>query len=148
MLRNGPKIQTQTIILHTAALLLLPLQLLFSIFLLLRGHDEPGGGFIAGLVGASAFVLYLFTHGVNATFRLIRVAPHDLMGIGLLMGVTSALPALLVGEPIFTAQWFSFFLGEETEIKLSTVLLFDIGVYLVVLGSILTIVISLTEAET
>jgi len=50
--------KTNTLILHTAALFIMPLQLMFSLFLLLRGHDEPGGGFIGGLVAASAFVLY------------------------------------------------------------------------------------------
>ncbi len=139
-------IKSNTVILHTAALFLLPLQLLFSVFLLLRGHDEPGGGFIAGLVAAGAFVLYLFAHGVEATRRVLRLEPHDLVGAGLLLGLVSALPALLSGEPLLTAQWWSFYLM-ETEIKLSTVLLFDLGVYLVVMGSILTIVMSLNEAE-
>lgn len=50
--------KSNTVILHTAALAIMPLQLMFSVFLLLRGHDEPGGGFIGGLVAASAFVLY------------------------------------------------------------------------------------------
>lgn len=140
-------IKSNTVILHTASLFLLPLQLLFSAFLLLRGHDEPGGGFIAGLVAAGAFVLYLFAHGVSSTKRILRVVPHDLMGVGLLFGLIAAVPALLFGEPLLTAQWGSFYLG-EAEVKLSTVLLFDLGVYLVVMGSILTIVMSLTAAET
>lgn len=140
------KLKSNTVILHTAALFLLPLQLLFSVFLLLRGHDEPGGGFIAGLVAAGAFVLYLFAHGVPSTRKLLRVDPHDLLGLGLLLGVFAALPALLFGEPFFTAQWGSFELVGH-KIKLSTVLVFDIGVYFAVLGTILTIVISLNEAE-
>lgn len=139
-------IKANTVILHTAALFLLPLQLLFSVFLLLRGHDEPGGGFIAGLVAAGAFVLYLFAHGVPSTRKIMRVDPHDLLGLGLLLGSVAALPALLFGEPFLTAQWWSFYLGAQ-EIKLSTVLIFDIGVYFAVLGTILTIVVSLNEAE-
>ena len=135
-----------TVILHTAALALLPLQLLFSVFLLLRGHDEPGGGFIAGLVAAGAVVLYLFAHGVEATRRIIRFDPRDLLGVGLFLGTLSAFPALLRGESFLTAQWWIFDLA-GTEVKLSTVLVFDIGVYLAVLGTILTVVISLTEAE-
>ena len=58
-------VKSGTIILNTAARFLMPLQLMFSIFLLLRGHDEPGGGFIAGLVAAGAFTLYLFAFGVS-----------------------------------------------------------------------------------
>jgi multicomponent Na+:H+ antiporter subunit B len=132
--------------LHTASLFLLPLQLLFSMFLLLRGHDEPGGGFIAGLVAAGAFVLYLFAHGVDSTRKILRVEPHDLIGAGLLFGVISALPAVFFGQSLLTAQWWNFYLM-GTEVKLSTVLVFDLGVYLVVMGSILTIVMSLNEAE-
>lgn len=144
---KGTVMKSNTVILHTAALFLLPLQLLFSVFLLLRGHDEPGGGFIAGLVASGALVLYLFAHGVKSTRKIIRVDPHDLLGLGLMLGVLSAFPAVLLGEPFLTAQWWSFYLGAETEIKLSTVLMFDIGVYFAVLGTILTIVVSLTEAE-
>ncbi len=139
-------LKDNTVILHTAALALLPLQLLFSVFLLLRGHDEPGGGFIAGLVASGAFVLYLFAHGVDATRKVMRFDPRDLLGSGLLLGVISALPAVFLGQPFLTAQWWIFDLA-GTEIKLSTVLIFDIGVYLAVLGTILTVVVSLTEAE-
>lgn len=139
-------IKDNTVVLHTAALMLLPLQLLFSIFLLLRGHDEPGGGFIAGLVAAGTVVLYLFAHGVESTRRIMRVDPRDLLGIGLLLGTVSAFPALVRGESILTAQWLFFeFAGQE--MKLSTVLMFDIGVYFAVIGTILTVVVSLTEAE-
>lgn len=143
---NKKIMKDNTVILHTAALALLPLQLLFSVFLLLRGHDEPGGGFIAGLVGAGAVVLYLFAHGVDATRRIMRFDPRDLLGIGLFLGTVSAFPALLRGEPFLTAQWWIFDLA-GTEIKLSTVLVVDIGVYFAVVGTILTVVVSLTEAE-
>ena len=139
-------IKNNTVILHTAALALLPLQLLFSVFLLLRGHDEPGGGFIAGLVASGAFVLYLFAHGVEATRKVLRFDARDLLAVGLLLGVLSTVPALLQGDAFLTAVWWIFDLA-GTEIKLSTVLIFDIGVYLAVLGTILTIVVSLTEAE-
>ncbi len=147
MTEPGKKtLKDNTVILHTAALALLPLQLLFSVFLLLRGHDEPGGGFIAGLVASGAMVLYLFAHGVPATRKIMRFEPRDLLGAGLFLGVISAFPALMLGQPFMTAQWWIFDLF-GTEIKLSTVLIFDIGVYLAVIGTILTVVVSLTEAE-
>ena len=72
-------VKSGTIILNTAARLLMPLQLLFSIFLLLRGHDEPGGGFIAGLVAAGAFTLYLFAFGVSATKEVLRMIDPSLV---------------------------------------------------------------------
>lgn len=145
---NSPKATVfDTVILRTAAFFLLPLQLLFSIFLLLRGHDEPGGGFIAGLVASGGFVLYLFARGVESTRKVIRMDPRDLLGLGLLFGVFSSIPSVLSGQPLLTAHWWTFHLGVEAEMKLSTVLLFDLGVYLAVLGAILTIVVSLAEEE-
>ena len=146
-MKNKLTLKSNTPILHNASLFLLPLQLLFSIFLLLRGHDEPGGGFIAGLVAAGAIVLYLFAHGVVATRRLIQVDPHDLLGLGLILALLAAILPLLLGEPFLTAQWLTLQFAEDVELKLSSVLVFDIGVYLAVLGTILIFVVSLTEAE-
>jgi len=145
--KRSSLVQVNTVILHTAALLLLPLQILFSVFLLLRGHDEPGGGFIAGLVATGAVALYLFAHGVESTRRILRFEPQEFLGLGLLFGLASALIGPLVGEPFFSAQWYTLYLGGNTEVKLSTVLLFDVGVYFTVLGALLMVVISLTEAE-
>lgn len=134
-----------SVILKTAARMLMPLQLLFSIFLLLRGHDEPGGGFIAGLAAAGAFALYLFAFGVSATRSLLRVVdPRDLIGGGLLLGVLSAVPAWLAGEPFLTAQWWPLgVLG----LKVSTPLIFDLGVYLAVFGAVIVMVMTLMEVD-
>lgn len=140
-------IQSKSLILHTATKFLLPLQLLFSIFLLLRGHDEPGGGFIAGLVAAGAIALYLFAFNLEKTRQLLRVSPHDLFGTGLLLAALSGVPAMFLGKPFFTALWWELefpFLGG---VKLSTPLIFDIGVYLTVIGAVLAIVMALSEAE-
>ena len=138
-------VKSGTIILNTAARLLMPLQLLFSVFLLLRGHDEPGGGFIAGLVAAGAFILYLFAFGVSATKEVLRmVDPRDLIGMGLLLGALPILPAWFVGEPFFTAQWWEI---PGIDFKASTPLIFDIGVYLAVLGTLLAVIMTLMEVD-
>jgi len=139
--------KTNTLILHTAALFIMPLQLMFSLFLLLRGHDEPGGGFIGGLVAASAFVLYAFAFGATATRRILRVDPRDLLSAGLLFALASTLPAFLAGQPMLTAHWWELPLPGDTYLKLSTVLIFDIGVYAAVLGTIMTFVVNLMESE-
>ncbi|PPI85831.1 Na(+)/H(+) antiporter subunit B [Marinobacter maroccanus] len=139
--------KTNTLILHTAALAIMPLQLMFSIFLLLRGHDEPGGGFIGGLVAASAFVLYAFAFGAESTRKLLRISPRDILAAGLLFGLASTIPALWSGQAMLTAQWWEVPLPGEGYLKLSTVLIFDIGVYLAVLGTLMTFVISLMESE-
>lgn len=138
-------VKSGTIILNTAARFLMPLQLLFSIFLLLRGHDEPGGGFIAGLVAAGAFTLYLFAFGVTATKEVLRmVDPRDLIGVGLLLGMLSVFPAWFVDEPFLTAQWWNI---PVINFKASTVLIFEIGVYLSVLGAVTGMVMTLMEVD-
>lgn len=138
-------VKSGTIILNTAARFLMPLQLLFSVFLLLRGHDEPGGGFIAGLVATGAFTLYLFAFGVSATKEVLRmVDPRDLIGFGLLLGMISVVPAWFMGQPFLTAQWWTI---PVIEFKASTPLIFDIGVYLAVLGSVTGMVMTLMEVD-
>ncbi|KAA0874214.1 Na+/H+ antiporter subunit B [Nitrincola tapanii] len=136
-----------TLILHVAARFLVPLQMLFSIFLLLRGHDEPGGGFIAGLVASGALALYLFTFGAMMTRDLMRVDPRNLIGLGLVIAMLSTLPGWAQNEPFLTAQWWPMTLPGGTELKLSTPLIFDIGVYLTVLGTVMTMLVALTETE-
>ncbi|RUO32501.1 Na+/H+ antiporter subunit B [Aliidiomarina soli] len=136
-----------TLILHVAARYLVPLQLILSVFLLLRGHDEPGGGFIAGLVASGAFALYLFTFGATVTRDLLRVDPRNLIGVGLCLGMVSIFPALLNGEPLLTAQWWNIPLPGDSYMKMSTPLIFDIGVYFTVFGSVMLMLIALTETE-
>ncbi len=136
-----------SLIVRTTARFLLPLLLLLAVFLLLRGHDEPGGGFIAGLVAALAFALYIFAYDIATTRRVLRHDPRSMVGVGLLLATLSALPGAFFGEPFFTAQWWPINLGPLGELKLSTPLVFDIGVFLVVLGTVMTIVLALAEAE-
>jgi multicomponent Na+:H+ antiporter subunit B len=133
------------LILPTAARLLLPLLLLFSAFLLLRGHNAPGGGFAAGLVAAAAFALYAIATDVRAARRALGVAPRALLGVGLLVALASGLLAVLVGSPFLTGLWGSLLLPGVGQVDVGTPLLFDVGVYLVVVGMALTIVLSLAE---
>ncbi|HSM28283.1 MAG TPA: Na+/H+ antiporter subunit B [Thioalkalivibrio sp.] len=137
----------QSLILRTAGHFLLPLLLLFSLFLLFRGHNEPGGGFIAGLVAAAAVVLYLFSMDIASARRVLRVDPRSLLGSGMLLAVLSGVPGVFRGQPFFTAQWWEVTVPGIGMVKLSSVLLFDIGVYLVVVGAVLTIMLTLAEAE-
>jgi multisubunit Na+/H+ antiporter MnhB subunit len=132
-------------ILQTAARLLMPLLLLFAVFLLLRGHNQPGGGFVGGLVVAASFVLYSIAFGVQAARQALVVRPSRLLGIGLLVALASGLPAVLDGRAFMTAMWTTVGSG-STAIALGTPLLFDIGVFLAVIGVVLTIVFTLAEA--
>ncbi len=131
-------------ILQTATRLLMPLLLLFALFLLFRGHNAPGGGFVAGLVVAAAFVLHAMAYGSAASRRALIVPPHLLLPIGLLVALTSGLPAVLLGRPFMTGTWTTVGAGPAA-IALGTPLLFDIGVFLGVIGVVLTIVLTLAD---
>jgi multicomponent Na+:H+ antiporter subunit B len=133
-------------ILQTATRVLMPLLLLFAVFLLLRGHNEPGGGFVGGLVVASSFVLYAIAFGVDAGRRALLVKPSTLLGAGLLVALLSGLPGALLGQPFMTAQWKEVSLG-STVVTIGTPLVFDIGVFLAVIGVVLTIVFTLAEVS-
>lgn len=137
-----------SIILRAATKLIVPLQLMFSIFLFLRGHNEPGGGFIAGLVAVAALSLHALVHGPEATRKGWRVDPLSVAGAGLLVSVASGLGAVLLGSPFMTGLW-----GGAVEtwvagpLKLGTPVLFDLGVYLAVAGGGLTLILSMLDEE-
>jgi multicomponent Na+:H+ antiporter subunit B len=144
VVRSYEIIVMNSLILSTATRYLLPLLLIFSVFLLLRGHNDPGGGFVGGLVAAAALALYGLAFGAAETRRLLNINPRHLIGIGLLLAVSSGLVAVVfMGEPFMTGVW------GETELpalgKPGTPLLFDLGVYLVVVGMVLTILLALSE---
>lgn len=132
-----------SLILSTATRYLLPLLLLFSVFVLLRGHNEPGGGFVGGLVAAAALALYAIAYGVAAARQMLRIDPRALIGVGLLIAIGSGLLSAARGLPFLTGLWV------ERELpllgKVGTPLLFDVGVFLVVIGVVLTIIFALSE---
>lgn len=134
-----------SLILRVAARVLVPLLLLFSVFMLLRGHNLPGGGFVGGLVAASAFVLHVLAAGVHESRRVLRVEPQTLLGLGLACAYGAGLLALLVGEPFLTGLWWDLHLPVLGDLHLGSTLLFDIGVMLVVIGTVLLMVFSVED---
>ncbi len=134
-----------SLILSTAVKYLIPLLMIFSFFLLLRGHNEPGGGFVGGLVAASAYALYAIANGVEEAKKLMKTDPLTLIGIGLMTALISGLIAVLAGENFMTGLW----LENKVPVigKLGTPLLFDVGVYVLVLGISSKIIFSLAEEE-
>ncbi len=183
-----------TVILSTAARYTLPLLLLFSIFVLFRGHNDPGGGFVGGLVASAAVTLYVLAYGVEKAQKVLPIDCRRMMAIGLLVAVSSGLLSMLVGKPFMTGLWPSTDMFSSTESvadsdshnasddqtkdsaitnetkikndhstgddghgkggelislplvgKPGTPLMFDIGVYLVVIGVTLTIIFQLAE---
>jgi multicomponent Na+:H+ antiporter subunit B len=135
-----------SVILRTATRVLMPLLLLFGVFVLFRGHNAPGGGFVGGLVVAAAFVLYAAAHGVPASRRALLVDSSTLLATGLAIVLLSALPGLLLGRPFLTGVWIDLGRGAAA-IPIGTPLLFDIGVFLAVIGVVLTIVFALADAS-
>jgi multicomponent Na+:H+ antiporter subunit A len=123
-------------IFQTATRLLMPLLLMYSIVLFLRGHNQPGGGFVGGLVAAAAFALYAMGFGVARTRKAVRLEPVTLLGVGLLVALASGLPAVFRGEPFLTAWWAG---------SAGTPMLFDAGVFLVVAGVALMMILNLAE---
>jgi multisubunit Na+/H+ antiporter MnhB subunit len=132
-----------SLILRTATRYLVPLLLLFSLFLLWRGHHEPGGGFVGGLVAATAFVMIALAEGPGAARQVLRTRPILLIPIGLATSASAGLPALLLGQPFLTGLWSKS--GGAGALELGTPLLFDLGVYLTVLGVVLSILLALME---
>ena len=129
-------------ILQTASQYLLPILLLFSFFLLIRGHYSPGGGFVGGLVASIAFVLHSFANGVENTMRIIRYKPMSLIPIGLGISTASMLLPLFFGKPVMTSLW----VPEQLPVfgSVGTTLFFDVGVYLLVVGVVLTILFTIS----
>ncbi len=135
-----------TVIFRTVAPGITALMLVFSIFVLLRGHNEPGGGFIGGLIGASGLAVYGIACGVREVRRAMVIHPIVCAGFGVFIATISGLLSLFADVPFLTGLWWIFEL-EGQEIALSTPLLFDIGVYAVVVGSVATIALTLENDE-
>jgi multicomponent Na+:H+ antiporter subunit B len=111
------------------------LLLIGSLWILLRGHNAPGGGFIGGLLAVAASAAYALVFGSHRALRRLPLGPVRLAGCGALLALLSGLPAVLQGQPFLTHLWTNLsFAG--VELPLSTVLLFDLGVYLCVWGAI------------
>jgi multicomponent Na+:H+ antiporter subunit B len=134
-----------SLILSTATRFLLHLLLLFSVFILVRGHNEPGGGFIGGLIAAAAFALHVTASDVRRTRRTLRVNPRTLIPVGLLTALTSAIIALAFDRPFMAGLWLTLYIPWLEEVHIGTPILFDAGVYLLVVGVALTIIFSLVE---
>jgi multicomponent Na+:H+ antiporter subunit B len=131
-----------TIIFRTIAPLIVAIMLVFSVYVCLRGHNEPGGGFIGGLIAASAIAILGTAIGPAAARRALHIDPMNIAGFGVFMAAFSGLLSLFTGSPFMTSIWLYMDFGDSV-IPLSTPLFFDLGVYCVVFGTLSAIALSL-----
>lgn len=131
-----------SIVLSAFAKIFFWLMIAVSLYVLYRGHNEPGGGFVGGLIGASGFAILALAEGVEAARRALRVHPMSLMGVGLVLALLSGVPGLLT-HGSFLTHWWLHIDGFHT----GTALIFDIGVYFVVVGGILSLVLRFYEED-
>jgi len=130
-----------SVILKTATRLIGALVLVLSVYLLWRGHHAPGGGFIAALVAATGFALVALSEGPGVVRRGLRIRPQYLIGAGLVLSMGAGLIGMMRQQPFLTGVWWP-----STSAVAGTPLFFDTGVFLVVLGAILTVLLALEES--
>jgi multisubunit Na+/H+ antiporter MnhB subunit len=130
-----------SVILKTATRLVGALVLVLSVYLLWRGHHAPGGGFIAALVAATGFALVALSEGPGVVRRGLRIRPQYLIGAGLVLSMGAGLIGMMRQQPFLTGVWWP-----STSAVAGTPLFFDTGVFLVVLGAILTVLLALEES--
>ena len=135
-----------TLIFRTMAVPIVVMMLRFSLFRCLRGHNAPGGGFIGGLIAAAAIAVLGIAQGAPETRRVLRIDPLAVAGFGVVIAALSGLASVFTGSPFMTSIWAYWPLGETT-VPLSTPLVFDLGVYFVVSGTMAAIALALEDGE-
>lgn len=130
-------------IVRTAARHMIPVLSAFALFLLVRGHNAPGGGFVAGLVAGGGIALFALAFDVDEAQALIRVEPRSLIGVGLVVTVATAAAPMAFGLAPMTSAFVEVALPLVGNVTLGSTLAFDTGVLLAVLGTTTAIVFSL-----
>jgi len=135
-----------SLIFRTIAPLLVAVMLVFSVFVVLRGHNEPGGGFIGGLIAASALAIYGMAMGVEAARSALKLHPLTFAGFGVALAGLAGVLSILFDVPFLTGLW-TIFTFDEVEVAISTPMVFDIGVYFTVFGAISAVALALEDEE-
>lgn len=129
----------KTLILRTIAHIITGLMLVFSLYLLLRGHNESGGGFIAALIAVIAFTLLILAESPEFVYDRLYFWPSDIAMTGVILALVSGLVSIIYNLPFLTGLWW------KDIIPLGTPLLFDIGVYLAIIGGLMRVLLHLKE---
>jgi multisubunit Na+/H+ antiporter MnhB subunit len=134
-----------SVILKVATRLLVGLILVFAVYLLFRGHNAPGGGFVAALVAGTGFALAAISEGPSVVRDAIRIDPERMAMLGLGLAILCGCAGWVAGRPFLTGLWWIASNGHSKTLAIGTPLFFDIGVFLTVLGTILTLILALEE---
>lgn len=134
-----------SVILQLAAKYLRWLFIIFAVLALIRGHNDPGGGFIGGLMAGLAIVYRGFAYDTFRVKERLQNLPDRFIAGGLFAILLSFVPSLVLGKTIMTGVWLKIPLPLEGELKLGSPFLFDIGVFFAVVGVTLMFVFSLTQ---
>jgi len=138
-------VSTRSLLLEAVLRVLYPLMLGVAVWILLRGHNEPGGGFIGGVIAVAATAAWASVFGVAAARRRVPLGPQGLAASGVALALASGLPGVLAGVPYLTHLWITVPLG-FSDLKLSTVMIFDLGVFCAVWGALAGFVLVLLGA--
>lgn len=133
-----------SLILATATRILVPVILAFSVLVFLRGHNAPGGGFIGGLLAATAFALIAKARGTDAARRALRLRPLSIAAVGLGCALASGLWGGIADGTFLKGMW-PLYDATGSHLPLGSIPLFDLGVYLVVLGAVTGILFALDD---
>lgn len=125
---------------------LTPVLLLFSVFLTLRGHNAPGGGFAGGLVMGSAVILRFLASG-PAGIRSLRIDPIALIGVGLTLAVGVGLTSLIADDAFLESAIWKWDVPVIGKVKIVSSSLFDIGVHILVVGVVMAVIVAFAEAD-
>jgi multicomponent K+:H+ antiporter subunit A len=123
------------VILQTFSRLLLPLMLMVAVYIFLRGHNLPGGGFIAGLIASVALIVFYLANGIEWTQQRLKVDMHWAIGLGVLIASATGVVSMLVGFPFLTSAFAHIHWPIVGEFELASAIAFDLGVFLVVVGA-------------
>lgn len=135
----------RSILLQTIARIILPPALLYAAYLLFRGHHLPGGGFVAGLMTAAAIILQYVANDRRSVEQIAPVRPEDLIALGLALAAATGLGAMVFSYPFLTSAFTHFEVPILGDFELPSALFFDLGVYFVVTGITLSILLAIEE---
>jgi multicomponent K+:H+ antiporter subunit A len=124
---------------------MMPIAVMVGIYIFLRGHNQPGGGFVAGLVVAIALLMQYMASGFAWTQERKRIEYHTMIGVGIVIAGLTGAGAWLAGRPFLTSAYTYVHLPPIEEFELATAMLFDLGVFLTVLGAVMLMLYSLSR---